>query len=67
VAQAASEDWQAQRNHSNKRVESLARELDRCLRDTREKHLTEVDGLKANIERLQEEVLSNVHVCWLVA
>lgn len=56
TAQYAFEDMMAQRNNVMKKVRSQARELDRRLRDTREKKTLETEAHKLEVERLREEV-----------
>ncbi len=44
---------QAARNHTNRKAQSLQRDLDKRLRDSRERHLAETEALRADVERLQ--------------
>ncbi len=54
---------QAARNHTNRKAQSLQRDLDKRLRDSRERHLAETEALRADVERLQVRACASVWVC----
>eukprot|EP00455_Lapot_gusevi_P017935 TRINITY_DN19709_c0_g1_i5.p1 TRINITY_DN19709_c0_g1~~TRINITY_DN19709_c0_g1_i5.p1 ORF type:complete len:139 (-),score=49.13 TRINITY_DN19709_c0_g1_i5:109-495(-) len=50
------DDMQAQRNHIQRRVVSLAKELDKRIKDSSQHQAQELATLRAENDRLQEEV-----------